>query len=454
MNDLNQRFQDFKEKIAPSFDFATRYLCIQNTHVYLLFLSSLTDSKLLSYLVESVVITASHDVELTVYPAAVEKTADENKAIIAILSGQCVLLCENSDAYYIIETRQYPSRTTAEPEVERSVRGSHDGFVENFLLNVGLVRRRVRDSKLKCILRQGGKKTHCDIAYMYIEDLVDVDVLDDFTSRLSLLDDAEILNERNLVEELYGKTLNPYPHVRYSERPDVCATHLLQGYLLVFVDNSPSIIILPTTFFEQIKQVEEYTQTTLVAFFTRIIRIIGILFSLYLLPLWVALMMDQNPTMLKIPIQEVRLFAFAIQVLLADIAVEWIRQSLIHTPSILSSIMSFIAVFLLGDMAISLGAYSEEILIMVAACNIGNLLTPSYELSMANKVFRIMSTMITLVLGSPGFCISVVIHISILLSTKTIKYPYLYPFIPFSYKECKRLLFGTLIHLSKHKKSP
>ena len=165
-------------------------------------------------------------------------------------------------------------------------------------------------------------------------------------------------------------------------------------------------------------------------------------------------MLDQNPTMLKIPIQEVRLFAFAIQVLIADIAVEWIRQSLIHTPSILSSIMSFIAVFLLGDMAISLGAYSEEILIMVAACNIGNLLTPSYELSMANKVFRIMSTMITLVLGSPGFCISVVIHISILLSTKTIKYPYLYPFIPFSYKECKRLLFGTPIHLSKHKKSP
>ena len=117
--------------------------------------------------------------------------------------------------------------------------------------------------------------------------------------------------------------------------------------------------------------------------------------------------------------------------------------------------MSFIAVFLLGDMAISLGAYSEEILIMVAACNIGNLLTPSYELSMANKVFRIMSTMITLVLGSPGFCISVVIHISILLSTKTIKYPLFISFHSFFLiKECKRLLFGTPIHLSKHKKSP
>lgn len=451
MKNLEVRFQEVRGKLSSSFDLATRQIVIQNTKVYLIFLSSLSDSKLLSYLVESIVITSAKDIALTVYPGAVEKITDETKAITAMLSGQCLLMCETSDAFYLVETRQYPSRSTAEPEVERSVRGAHDGFVENFLLNVGLVRRRIRDPKLTCTLCRGGKKTKCDIAYMYIEDMVDKDIFDDFTSRLSLLNEAEILNERNLVEELYGKTLNPYPHVRYSERPDICATHLLQGYLIVFVDNSPTAIILPTTFFEQIKQVEEYTQTTIVAFFTRMIRMVGILFSLYLLPLWTALLIDQNPTMLKIPIQEIHLFSFGIQIILADIAVEWIRQSLIHTPSILSSIMGFVAVFLLGDMAISLGAYSEEILIMVAACNIGNLLTPSYELSMANKVFRILFTLITLFFGSAGFCISVVLHVSILLSTKTVKYPYLYPLIPFSYKECKRLLLGTPIHISKNK---
>ena len=215
------------------------------------------------------------------------------------------------------------------------------------------------------------------------------------------------------------------------------------------VDNSPTAMILPTTFFEQTKQIEEYTQTTMVAIFTRVLRLIGIAFSLYLLPLWIGLLIDRIPTMLKLPMLDIHPITFGFQVILADIVVEWIRQSLIHTPSILSSIMSFIAVFVLGDMAIELGAYTSEILIMVAVSNIGNLLTPSYELSLANKVFRIFIGTLALFFGCNGFCIGVFIHMLILLSTKTIKFPYLYPFIPFSYKECKRIFVGAPIKVKK-----
>jgi len=298
-------------------------------------------------------------------------------------------------------------------------------------------------------MNKEGVKTRTDVAYLYIDGLVDVDVLHDFESRMHTLPEAEILSERNLVELLYGKTWNPYPHVRYCERPDICAIHLLQGYLIALVDNSPTGVILPTTFFEQTKQIEEYTQTTLVATFTRVLRLIGIVFSLYLLPLWIALVIDQNPTLLNIPIQHVNVYQFGFQVILADIIVEWIRQSLIHTPTILSSIMSFVAVFLLGDMAIELGAYTKEVLIMVALVNIGNLLTPSYELSLANKVFRIFIGFLALMFGISGFCVGVLLHIVILLSTKTIKFPYLYPLIPFSYKECGRILFGAPIKVNR-----
>ena len=140
------------------------------------------------------------------------------------------------------------------------------------------------------------------------------------------------------------------------------------------------------------------------ATFTRVLRLIGIVFSLYLLPLWIALVIDQNPTLLNIPIQHVNVYQFGFQVILADIIVEWIRQSLIHTPTILSSIMSFVAVFLLGDMAIELGAYTKEVLIMVALVNIGNLLTPSYELSLANKVFRIFIGFLALMLTAVSQC--------------------------------------------------
>lgn len=447
MDTLLSHLQDH---ISDSFDVVYRHVDIKEHHCVLVFLSSLTDSALISDIVQSIVITAKSEVKLTFYPGSVEPQNDLHKAITAMLSGQCLVLVDGADEVYCVETRRYPSRSTAEPSVEKSVRGAHDGFVENIILNVGLIRRRIRDPRLRIVANKEGVKTRTDIVYVYIEHLVDPDILADFEHRLTTLDETEILSERNLCEELYGKTLNPYPHVRYSERPDICAIHLLQGYLVAMVDNSPSAMIIPTTFFEQTKQIEEYTQTTLIATFTRIIRLIGILFSLYLLPLWIALVVDHNPTLLQLPLEEnVKLLEFGFQIIFADIVVEWIRQSLIHTPTILSSIMSFIAVFVLGDMAVGFGVYTNEILIMIALCNIGNLLTPSYELSLANKAFRIIIGILALFFGQAGFCIGILLHVVILLSTKTIKFPYLYPIIPFSYKEFKKILFGSPIRLKK-----
>ena len=448
---MDRRCQEMKAQLASSFDVVYRSITIEGKHAYLIFLSSLSDPSLLSDLVEGFVITASNGLAITFYPGAVTTVYDRQEALVNMLSGQCLVLLEESEAYYCIETRSYPSRQNSEPSVEKSARGAHDGFVENIIFNVGLIRRRIRDPQLCVKIAKKGSKTKTDIAYLYLEKLVDVDVLEDFEHRLRDMQECEIINERNLCEALYGKTWNPYPHVRYSERPDICAIHLLQGYVIVLCDNSPSAMILPTTFFEQTKQMEEYTQTTLVALFTRMLRLIGIAFSLYLLPLWIALVVDQNPTMLQLPMHDIRLYEFGFQIIFADVVVEWLRQSLIHTPTVLSGIMSFVAVFVLGDMAVELGAYTKEILIMIALCNIGNLLTPSYELSLANKLFRILIGLCALYFGTSGFCFAVLVHISILLSTKTIKYPYLYPFIPFSWKEFKRIWFGDPIRI--HKKS-
>lgn len=453
MKTLQERIKEIQTIIAPSFDIVYRQIEIKKHNVYLIFLSSLSDSGIIADLVEGIVITANNDLQLAFYPGAVDKQTDLHKAITNMLSGQCLVVIDKSICLYNIETRHYPSRSTAEPQVEKSVRGAHDGFVENIILNVGLIRRRIRDPRLSIIMNKEGAKTRTDIAYCFIEHLIDPDVLNDFVNRLSRLDETEILSERNLCEAMYGKTWNPYPHVRYSERPDICAIHLLQGYLIVLVDNSPTAMILPTTFFEQTKQIEEYTQTTLIACFTRIIRLIGIVFSIYLLPLWIVLVLENDPTMLQIPMMDVNLYEFAFQIIFADIVVEWIRQSLIHTPTILSGIMGFIAVFVMGDLAIELGAYTKEILVMIALCNIGNLLTPSYELSMANKAFRIFLSTLSLAFGLNGFCLGVFLHFVLLLSTKTIKYPYLYPLIPFSYRECKKILFGAPIKLKRDSKS-
>lgn len=246
---MDRRCQEMKAQLASSFDVVYRSITIEGKHAYLIFLSSLSDPSLLSDLVEGFVITASNGLAITFYPGAVTTVYDRQEALVNMLSGQCLVLLEESEAYYCIETRSYPSRQNGEPSVEKSVRGAHDGFVENIIFNVGLIRRRIRDPQLCVKIAKKGSKTKTDIAYLYLEKLVDVDVLEDFEHRLRDMQECEIINERNLCEALYGKTWNPYPHVRYSERPDICAIHLLQGYVIVLCDNSPSAMILPTTFF-------------------------------------------------------------------------------------------------------------------------------------------------------------------------------------------------------------
>ena len=438
------RFNQIKLKLSYSFDCTFDELTLKGRGVYLIYLSSLCSMGAVSDLIQGFLMSEDNQ-RFTFFNGSITPIQNEAMAITQILSGQCIVLFDEDEHYYVIETRHYPTRSIHAAENEKSTRGSSESFTENIINNVGLVRRRIRDERLCIELVKEGQLCKCDIAILSMRGYVDLDVKNDFMARLKRNNDVEIYNDRNLIEALYGKTMNPYPHVRYSERPDLCALHLLQGYLIVIVDNIPMAILLPTTFFEQLQQAEEYTQTPLIAFFTRTIRYLGVFVSLYLMPFFVVINMARIPTLLNLPLLDIKPFEFCFQILFAELVVEWIRLSLIHSPSLLSSIMGFLVVFILGDIGIELGASTKEILVIIAICNLGNLLTPSYEISLANKFFRVFFTVLTIFFKVPGFCFGILIHFLLLMRTKTIKYPYLYPLIPFSFKEMKRLLFGELM---------
>lgn len=428
-------FEQLKQRLQKSFDMTFTPLNYLDRNVYLVFCNSLTSMDAISKLIQGFVM---NEQQLPLLIASYQTLDSVEQAVDLILSGQSVLIID--EEMIALETRSYPTRSLHAPENERSIRGSSDAFNENIITNVGLVRRRIRDTDLKIEMIKSGEKSKTDIALCYLDSKVDVDVVDDLKHRIKEVDKTVIIDDRSLIRALYGRTLNPYPHVRYSERPDLCATHIMQGYCVVLVDNVPSGMIFPTTYFEQIQQVEEYTQTSIIAFLTKITRFIAIICSIYLIPFWVMITVTENPTLMNIPIMKIKPFEFGFQLLFTELVIEWIRQSLVHSPSLLSSIMGFIVVFILGDMGIELGAYTKEILVMVALCNLGNFLTPSYEISLANKFTRIFLTVLTLFFHVPGFCLGFIVHFIILTNTATIKYPYLYPLIPFSWKEMKRIL--------------
>ena len=430
-----------KIKKLESFDLVKRKLKLNEKTIELYYLSSLSSNDSISFIIQGLLFSEHQDL-FVIFNGSLTSIKDYSQALLMLLSGQCLIII--NDEISAIETRYYPNRSIQSPMIEKSIRGSQDSFTENILFNVGLIRRRIRNENLKVEINQEGELTKTDISICYMNNKVNHQLLNDLKERIKNNKDIEINNERNLIEVLYGKTYNPYPHVRYTERPDICAIHLLQGSIILLVDNMPSSIILPTTLFEQIQQIEEYTQTPIIAFFTRMIRFIGIFMSIYLLPFIMMCILTNKPYINND--MEINIPFIIFQVLICELIIEWIRQSFLYAPNLITSMMGFVVVFVLGDFGVELKAYSKEILLLVALSNLGNFLTPSYEISLANKFSRIAITLSTLLLNVLGFCLGILIHLLILLNTKTNYHSYLYPIFPFDFKEFKRLLLDTNIY--------
>jgi len=214
-----------------------------------------------------------------------------NKLVLMVLSGGSALFIEGESSAIVIDVKTLPSRSIEEPDLERVVRGSRDGFTETLLTNVTLVRRRIRDPQLRLVMSKIGTRSETDVCIGYIADIANPDIIKAVQDKLKKTEvDGIPVADKQPEELIVGKGWNPYPSVRYSERPDVVSTHLLEGNIIIFVDTSPSVMILPTTFFHLVQHVEEYRQTPLIGSYLRWVRYVGILASIFLLPLWFCLL--------------------------------------------------------------------------------------------------------------------------------------------------------------------
>lgn len=247
------------------------------------------------------------------------------------------------------------------------------------------------------------------------------------------------------VEELItpGTFWNPFPRVRYTERPDVAAAHFLDGHVLVLVDTSPSVIILPTTYFHHLQHAEEFRQNPSVGVYLRLVRFFGVAVSVFLLPAWLLVALEPQllPASLaflgpakagKIPL--------LVQFLLAEAAIDMIRLATIHTPSPIATSTGVIAAVLLGDLAARVGLFIPEVVLYTALAAIGTFLTPSYELAAANRLVRLFLLVVTGLFRLPGLIIGMLLVFAFLLRTRSFGVPYLWPLIPFDAAGIKAVL--------------
>lgn len=395
--------------------------------------------------------------ELYIPHIQVEKTEKLSDAINKTLTGMSALFIEGEQTALLMDTRQYPVRSPEEPSLERVVRGSRDGFTETLVTNITLVRRRLRDPGLKLEMVSVGRRTRTDVCIAYIDDIVDKTQVDSIREKIKAVNiDGIPLADKQLEEAIIHKGWNPYPLVRYSERPDVVASHLLEGRVVVFVDTSPSVMILPTTFFDLCQHAEENRQTPFMGTYLRWVRFFGIFASLFLLPIWLLVVVypEFKPAGLAfIGPQEQAKIPLIAQFLLVEFGVDLMRMAAVHTPTPLASAMGLIAAILIGDIAVQTGLFVNEVVLYMAVAAIGMFATPSYELGLANRVVRLALLVAVAIFGAPGFVVGVTAFIVLLTLRRSNNSSYMWPFIPFNAKALAGVLFRVPVMTSKQRPS-
>ena len=365
-------------------------------------------------------------------------------ACTAILSGNLGLFIQGFSACALIDIRTYPVRSVEEPEKDKVLRGSRDGFVETVVFNTALIRRRIRDPKLTMSIFSVGESSHTDIVVCYMEDRADLELVQRIKERIGRIKVQGLtMSQESLAEALISsKWRNPFPKTRYTERPDTASSALLEGRVVILVDNSPSAMILPSGIFDFFREADDYYFPPITATYLRITRIVIFLLTLFLTPLWLLLVEHPQwipPWLAFIGVSEPNGVPLLAQLLVLEFAVDGLRMASTNTPSIMSNSLSIIGALLLGDFAVQSGWFVPETILYAAFTAIANYAQPSLELGFAFKFVRLGLLVLTGCFGLWGFAGGILLFLILLCSTRTLSgKSYLYPLIPFNARDFKR----------------
>jgi len=466
------------KKLLPldkSFDIISRRLKLCHMDCFFLGINGYLDSRVLHNLLSNLQNISFTGVDrinnqssqtikehlMNAIPAAQVQCSDNwDELLKNLLSGPFLLFFEGVDKGFIIDIRTYPARSIQEPENEKTIRGCKDGFVETLLFNANLIRRRIRSPKLVFEITNVGTQSKTDVALAYLEGEADSRLLEQIRNRLAYLNVSALTMGTQSMEELLAprKWYHPLPSLFRTERPDVACSYLLEGYILLLVDTTPSVLVLPASIFQHSQSPEDYYKPPLTGNYIRFYRFLCVLISLLLMPAF--LLFSTNPQLLPLgisllPTGDLSPLRIFIYVLFAELALDLFRYSSSHTPAGFSGALSIVGGLLIGDVAVKLQWASSEIIFYAAATVLASLSLSSIELSDAIRMYRlflILCTGIGILIpqasflpfptGLTGFLAGCFF---ILLSVVTTPAPfgrsYFWPLIPFNRDALRSLLF-------------
>ena len=338
----------------------------------------------------------------------VDVLGDFDQVLKNLLSGVTCLFIDGYEACIAIDCRTYPMRSVEEPDKDKSLRGSRDGFVETVVFNTAMLRRRIRDPELVMEMKEVGDSSRTDVAVCYMKDRVDQALLKRVEEQIGSIKTGDLrMNQQSLAECLFRrKWYNPFPKFKFTERPDTAAACLLEGKVAILVDNSPSALILPTSIYDMIEEANDYYFPTMTRVYLKAARALINFLTIFLTPVFLLFMQNLNwlPEVFAfVAVKDTVNIPLIFQLLMLEIAIDGLRLAALNTPSMLSTPLSVIAGLVMGEFSVKSGWFNSEVMLYMAFVAVANYTQPNFELGYALKFMRLQLLVLTALFNWVGF---------------------------------------------------
>lgn len=378
-------------------------------------------------------------------------------AVLAILTGDTVLLMDGIETIIIIGTKGWPSRGVSEPSTEAVIRGSREGFTETFRFNTALVRRFIRDPRFKVKQMQIGRRSFTDLGVLYIDDIAKPELVEEVKRRLKTIDIDTIMESGYIEELIEDNPFSLFPQIKATERPDKVAAALFEGKVAILVDNTPFALIVPATFNSFFHAAEDHYNRWIPATALRLMRFIAGGLSLLTPALYIAVTSYHPgilPTELVLSIAAAREgvpFPAIIEALIMELTFELLREAGVRLPILIGGVVGIVGGLVIGQAAVAAGIVSPIMVIIVAVTAISSFSIPDYGFSNAFRLFRFLLIFAVAFLGLYGMMLGLLLMLGHLVRLKSFGIPYLSPVVSFTAGDLKDTIVRLPIFMMKNR---
>ena len=419
--------------IQESFDLIQRDLLIGGRVSSFYFVNGFTSEETMLKIMDALLKVKEEEMPEDVWEFAnacipyveVEVLFDFDQILKSLLSGETCVFIDGYRACIVIDCRTYPVRSVEEPDKDKSLRGSRDGFVETLVYNTAMMRRRIRHPALIMEMMEVGDSSRTDVALCYMGDRVDKELLKNVRDKIRSVDTDDLrMNQQSLAECLFRrKWYNPFPKFKFTERPDTASACLLEGKVVILVDNSPSAMILPTSIFDMIEEANDYYFPTVTGMYLKITRTLITVATVFFTPLYLLFMQNIEwlPEVFRfVEVQDTVNIPLVFQFIILELSIDGLRLAAMNTPTMLSTPLSVIAGIVMGEFSVQSGWFNSEVMLYMAFVAVANYTQPNFELGYALKFMRLLLLVLTACFNLYGFIIGCILVFCFLVFNKTL----------------------------------